>query len=462
MSAYRRGFLHGLIAALVLAIVVGVCLGNPRASLLAAAADAAQAGPGARYVSLYHVPPAERPAELAALGLAVNLVSRAAVIVQPVEVPVPGRPAFELVRIDLGQLGIPLAVWESAIGSEPYWHLRTQILGADGKPQTVLTDGGWLDLEAAARLRAATASAGAIVRSDWLLARLVTTINGGLYYEFAGVTDFADVSALYRAYGVDFEATERLLVESWALVLRRGPTQKAGRVIRRQGAMGAAWKTEDLLAERPEVDPFREPLSRKHDGSEHFLTKANGLPLVLLADGKGKFVREAPPELAHDSTQAHGVPTLAPALSCIVCHAAGYLQPVANDFRALLDGPIEAWFAQPADAVKAAALYQRDLERHLERDRDDYERAARQASGLSVADSGQLTAAIYRAYAHEPVSPERAARELALPAGVSLGHVLAESRDLLLLALVEGRSIQRVQWEASFAEAALRAARHWE
>lgn len=462
---YFAGFIHGALAAVVLCLIVAAARGqNPAADLERAAADLATLDPAAqplvRYASLSALDRKDWDEALASLSLALNLVSRGPQLVLP-DVLVGPTP---IVRINLGAYGLPAAVWEQMIeAGEPYWHVRGQVVEpVGGNVVTVTTDGGWAPLDVAADLRTRSQSAGALVRADWLLTRLVSTIDGGLYYEFAGVTDVADASALYLALGIDFAATERLLVEGWALVLRRGPTQKTGRVIHRRGAIGSAWKTEDWLAETPDKDPFREPLRRPHDGSEHFLTKANGLPLMVLADGAGKFVRSAPDALAQDDTRAHGSTILAPALSCVVCHADGLLQPVANDFSRLLAGPVEAYFTSPADAVRAAAVYQRDLDRQLARDREDFEGAvAAVTGGLTVREAGQAAARIYREYTWEQVTPERARRELGLPADSELREWFAVSRDVVLLALAEGLSVQRKQFEASFAEAARLVAGAW-
>jgi hypothetical protein len=58
---------------------------------------------------------------------------------------------------------------------------------------------------------------------------------------------------------------------------------------------------------------------------------------------------------------------------------------------------------------------------------------------------------VYRGYQNDLVDPAVARREL----GVDDLALLRASRDPILLALATGVSVQRQQWEASFAEAAL-------
>lgn len=402
--------------------------------------------PSVRYLSLYHVPPLERDGVAAACSLALNLVSRGPSLVRP------QRVGESLLRIDLAAYGIPPVVWEAMVSAgEPYWHLRTQALDPRTKqPATVYTDGGWVGLEDAARLRSLTGSGGAIVRADWFLAKSLTTVDG-FYYELAGVG--SQVNPVYAALGIDFVATERLTTEAWAILIRSGITLKARRVRQRKGAAGSAWKTEDTQDEVPQQDPIRVPLDTSHQASEHVLVKLNGLPLFLLADGQGKITRSAPDLVAKDTTDAHangGI--LAPALSCLSCHEQNALQPLADDYQRLQAHQVQATFADPRDQQRADALFGRNLQRQLERDREDFGEAVLLACGVEYARIVPLAVRVYRAFVG-PVSPAIAAAELSLPAGVALGDVLGASRDPILLNLCAGFSVNRKQFEASYAEA---------
>ena len=89
------------------------------------------------------------------------------------------------------------------------------------------------------------------------------------------------------------------------------------------------------------------------------------------------------------------------------------------------------------------------------RDRDDYAEAVQACTNgrTSVEIAGLLADAV-SAYADQPVTAVQAARELGL-LPQQLRVVLSRSHDPVLLALVEGLTVQRQQWEASFAEAAM-------
>lgn len=456
------------LAFVVVAFVLGLLCGRavfgqtPAAELQTAIADLETrvpppAWPTTRYLSLSNVPRQRWDEASAAVSLTLNLVSRSARLARPETLPGTGG---RMLRIDLAWYGLPAAVWEAMVSSgEPYWHVRTQAAPpgkpAD-KPVTVYTDGGWVGLETAARLREKTQSGGAVARADWFVAKAITTVDGGFYYELTGIADFADANSLYEHLGIDFKASDRLNAEAWSLLVRSDVTNKFRRVIRRQGALGGAWKTEDSIDETAEEDPLRNPLGRRHDASEHVLAKQNGLPLFALFDRDGKPVDVAPQNLATDHTAAHGDGQLAPALSCLACHREDLLRPLGNDLRRLLARDVEAYFARAEDAEKASAFYERDMQLALRRDREDFAAAVAAVSGgLEASEVAGDLVTLYRSYAFEPVTPERARAELGLRREQVLREVWGQSIDPVLLALCEGISVQRKQWEASFAEAAM-------
>ena len=449
-----------LALAFVVGLACGYCAGQtPARDLAAVQLDLerhvpAAAQPTTRYVSLYNLPRGQWDEAAAVVSLTLNLVSRGPIIVHPEIVPGAGG---RLLRFDLAAYGLPADVWEAMVSSgEPYWHIRTQAVVDKKQPRTVYTDGGWVGLAAAADVRAKTGTGAALVRADWFVSKAITTVDNGFYYELTGVADAKTADTLYEALGIDFRATDRLNVEGWSILIRSGVTNRFRRVVRRQGAAGGAWKTEDSIDEGAEEDPLRNPLGRAHDASEHVVAKINGLPLLILFDGQGKPVDVAPQNLATDHTSAHGDGQLAPALSCLVCHREDLLRPFGNDLTSLLAGDVEAYFARAEDAAKARAVLTRDLARHLARDREDFATAVATATGgLDCETAADLSARLYRCYTFDQVTPEKARRELGLTENVTLRSVFGRSLDPILLALAEGLAVQRKQWEASFAEAAL-------
>ncbi|MEZ6069385.1 MAG: hypothetical protein R3C10_03730 [Pirellulales bacterium] len=174
-----------------------------------------------------------------------------------------------------------------------------------------------------------------------------------------------------------------------------------------------------------------------------------------LYDAEGRRQDAVPPDVARDASEPLGDGQVVPMISCVRCHEESGLRPFTNDQRTLLRGGVELFTVQPEDAERLASFYDRDLGKQLQRDREDYDEAvAKLTAVLEPSEVAPALAALFRRYAYELVSLERAADEL----GVTVGEAarsLRASHDPLLLALVEGLSVQREQWEASFAAAAI-------
>lgn len=440
---------------------VGQTVVGPDAELRAALVDltthvSAELSSETRYLSFFHLAPERRAEAAAVASFVLNSVSRADVIVRPIAVP---NTDDRLWRFRLSDYGLPHESWEALASQDPYWHLRTQVVepttkhGASEKIVTVYTDGGWLDLSAAAELRAASHSGGALVRGDFFIERASTTLDGGLYYELAGIAD--DESAFFRSIGLDLPTIDELRADQGANVLRSRVTFKPRRVVRRQGPLGGAWHTYDTAAVTPERDPLRNPFDFVYDAGEHIVAKRNGLHLYALFNREGKRQDAVPDVIAKDLADLHGAGIVAPLISCVRCHVEDGLRPVANDQRRLLAAGVELFVESPTDAQRLAAFYLSDLDRKLTRDREDFADAVAAATGgLDGAATSAALARAVRDYHDEPVDAARAAAEL----GVARDRLVASlqaTRDPILAALVVGIDVQRRQWEASFGEAAL-------
>ncbi|MGC3972369.1 MAG: hypothetical protein QM775_35015 [Pirellulales bacterium] len=120
--------------------------------------------PGVRYVTFHHLPPADRAHAGAVLSWTLNTVSRADAILRPEPVP---QTFGALWRIRWTDYQLPADVWELLASRDPYFHIRTQVLATAAGPRRatsrnvvsaaaatteIFTDGGWIDLPAAARL----------------------------------------------------------------------------------------------------------------------------------------------------------------------------------------------------------------------------------------------------------------------------------------------------------------------
>jgi len=405
-----------------------------------------------RYVSLYAIEPKRRQAAAAVVSFLLNSVGAADTIALPELVE---GSQGRLLRFSLDRLRIDARAWEALGSEDPYFRLRTQVIDPNNKrPRTVVTDGGWVGLEQAARLRALCGSASGVVRADFFIARASTTAEGGHYYTLAGVP--AREQDFFALVGVDLQATGRLHADQGANLIRSRVTYKMRRVTRRQGPLGAAWHTYDVERSTPERDPIRNPLGFVYDAGEHIAAKRNGLHLFALYDNRGRRQDSVPDKIAKDASDPHGAGVIVPLLSCVRCHTESGLRPVANDQKRLLAERVDLLTEREEDAERLASFYDRDLDRHLLRDREDYATAVASATGgLTVDRLATALAEQYAAYVDELVSPAQAARELGVTAD-DLARLLAGSNDAVLLALCAGLSVQRQQWEAAFAEAALR------
>ncbi|MBI2826379.1 MAG: hypothetical protein HYX69_17010 [Planctomycetia bacterium] len=407
--------------------------------------------PVTRYLSLYAIPPARRRAAAAVASFGLNSVSHADTIAALDVVPgTEGR----LLRFSLRRLRIDAAAWEAIAAEDPYWHLRTQVVDPNtGKVREVVTDGGWVGLVQAARLREMAASIGALLRADHFIARAGTTENGGHYYRLAGVPEREQ--QFHALLGIDAATTGRLRSDQGANLIRSGVTFKVRRVVRRQGPLGAAWSTFDVERVSPDRDPIRNPLGFQYDAGEHIAAKRNGLHVFALFDRQGRRQDAVPDRIAKDALAVHGSGVIAPLLSCVRCHSERGLRPFANDQRRLLAGRVELFAEREEDAERLAGFYERDLEKLLRRDREDYgEAVAAATGGMQVTKLAEALAEAYGTYVDELVSPAQAARELGL-ATSELTVRLRASNDPVILALCEGLSVQRQQWESAFATAAL-------
>ena len=429
---------------------------NPASELAAALDDLQRNVPPTewrttRYLSLYGVPPDDRTTYRSVASFTLNSLSRQARRVAPDVVDGDGGT---LLRIDLDELKLPTDAWEALVADrEPYWHITTDVLDPQThKRSTVFTDGGWLDLDAARRLREATHSGGALVRGDWFIAKAATPPH---YYRLAGIG--GTLAEWHELVGVDKKAILALRANRGANLFRSGVTRKPRRISRWQGPAGGVWQTYDTFGDDPRKDPIRNPtFSGGYDASEHIAAKPNGLFWFALFDAQGKRQDSVPDRLAKDDSDPHGDGVLVPMLSCVRCHVEDGLRPFVDDQQRLLAGDVKLFAADDDIADVLAAFYDvARLEVQAARDREDYAAAVAKATGgMTTKQLAAALADVYRRYQNDLVDPAAASRELGVD---DLGSLRA-SRDPILLALAIGGSVQRQQWEASFAEAALLAA----
>lgn len=440
--------------------------------LLSTCADAAAlegAGTQARYLTMYAVPASKRDQVYAAVSLAMNSFSTSAEIHKPL------RVSDTLIRIDLGNYIRTKAdfealskAWEATASNDPYFHLRTRVVPPGGKkPVEVVTDGGWVDLAAAAKLRTLTGSAGALLRADWWLA---TVTQPPAYYQFAGIPETR--TEYFKSLGIVEATVLDLQAATAANIDRSGISDKPRRIIREAGPLGALYVTIDSATVKAAADPFRNPAFKglAFDAGEYINGRANGLHGYALYLANGNRADAVDPKIATDFT-AHPPGPVIPMLSCVACHhvkngedeEAG-LRSFRDEQRELLTDPRILTATSKAVAREVRALYSRQesLQRAILRDREDYTEAVLAATGLGPGAAGAAMVDSARGFLQDDVTPSVACRELGIEAGddpaAAIKATLAAGQDVALVRLGTGRSVQRGQWESAWSEAALLAA----
>ncbi len=304
----------------------------------------------------------------------------------------------------------------------------------------------------------------------------MTTVDGGLYYEFLGLP--ATANELLAMVGVARGRTSEIK----AVSLVSGVTNSPRRIIvcrntssRPSENQGLAWITEDFArgAINVETDPTRNLHGEKHDASEIIIERPNGGHVYYLANGAGQRQDSAPDTIATDTTiQASGDRRLQPGRSCIICHAKNQERGVrtfTKDVQKTLSGHLD--YAADRDTLtvsqienlsNTAGLYEWSPDKMVSRARDDYsDFMIRATANLQPEDVGEITRLFFHEYWESPVTADQACLELGLAVGdADAAKLLADSlppravevtpglfpEDPYIAALCSGRSITRANF----------------
>ena len=362
-----------------------------------------------------------------------------------------------MVRYDLRRL-VPqherlaktIATWDGLAKQDPYLHIPDSNvkLGLAVLSPAIPPDHAAL----AANM---TLSVGSIYRADWFIAKALSTINGGAYYDFRQVVKQPEKGTALDNWlssrGLFVASTANVGGERRAAMFRSEVTGKPRRVDlfpTLAGGLGSITRDVKDGSIEAKQHPLRNLLRFADDGSEVIVAQPNGMLDYVLSNSDGDIVDEAPPDLVRD----HTIPPpftsrLQPARSCISCHSLegedGWRR-VRNDVQTVLNSQLNI-FADFADLKltkdealdKLAGFYALDVEHAdgiLARARRDHSTAVyRCCAGIKfpaeksiVAQVGQLVTSIIHDYDYSLVTPARAAQELGyrLPANLE-GNPLA-------------------------------------
>lgn len=518
---------------------------SPADAVAAAVADLSTLSkedqPFQRYVWI----PDGSKSKAAQVSFAVNTaVSKASVIIKPVIVA-DGR----LVRWDLrilaprdGQYGILHALWER-LAFEPYFHivkttndalptdaveiprladdppgsLRFKINGSVWfksslgswfilenqvwvprqpvglKQQNIATFGAHCGLPQAVMLQGLSQSNAAIVRYDWFLTMALSTLDGGMYYDFIGIErnpkGKTAQAAFLESIGVTEDQIEKLRSDQRSAIFRSIVTGGPRRIdvvqgigVRPSSGSGIVSITHDIGEGNinAQNDPIRNLLNFNDKAREVIAERSNGMHYFVLFDSNGGLQDSAPDDVVRDHTIPSPHPArLQPAISCIRCHGPhdGW-QPFDNDVQKMMNGllnvfdDISSKKAIPDTLERLAGLYSGDLSKPMRRARDDYSDAVFIATnGLSIPDVSGGLSQNYGAYKYDMVDAQRACLELGyqVPSDKATYYlnmivpplqqdvIGISPEDPILGALKAGLSVNRQQWEQVYADAAFRA-----
>lgn len=476
----------------------------------------------------------------ALISYAINLAcSKASIIIRPTVVA-DGR----LVRCDLrilapriGQYDTLYALWEE-LAFEPYFHITKTT--ADALPtnavhvkslladppgsirfkvenqlfyksasnqlftlrnngfveieiQRVAVYGSHVGLEQGVLLQGLAKSNAAVVRYDFFLAKVLSTMDGGMYYQFAGIetnpTSGTAQQVFLGSMGASEELVRQLRSGQRAAMFRSKVTGKPRRIdafygvgVRPGNGTGLITMTHDIFDNdvNPRNDPVRNLLEFEDRAREVIAIKPNGMQIFALFTSDGKLQNYVPDRIARD----HTIPTphtgrLQPAIGCIRCHGPhGGYQPFTNEVKTMLSGLLDIYGdvaserAIPDQLDRLAGLYAGDLSKAIRRGRNDYSDAVFLATGgMTVSEASAGITQIYGDYVYRDVGAFDACAELGYlvpydQAVYYLNQILPpmnadiigiRPEDPIIGALKAGLRINRSHFEQIYADMAFRA-----
>ncbi len=462
---------------------------------------------------------------LAACAFALNTaVSHSSQIVRPL--PVAGG---RLLRIDLRALcprdadfSRLLKLWEVNLAdSDPYFHKPDVFIASDsGRPlrrikvapyrasngktfdyravEIIAADqfGLHVGLQNLLLVHSLTGSNLPVVRADWFVVKSLTTLDGGLYYQFMGIAGL-NRNQFFESIGADLNAVAKRRSDQRAAI---GISEITGKPrltnfvptvgVRPTVGQGILVFTEDIFDEDndPERHPIYTLLGFKSRAEEHIFQRPNGMLGYALFDSDGKLQNAVPDNIARDGTiPPPYTAKLQPAIGCIRCHSphSGW-QPCPNDILSMLkpievNGKLERLDIfddenskenVTATVDRLAGLYSASFDQLLMTARRDHDRAAFEllggplkAKSISiVADVSAAIRAMHDNYSLSSVTAAKAAKELGVAdfgkAVPLMPHNAAGVRpeDPTLWRLRQGKPVTRKDWERTFGDAATRAA----
>ena len=348
-------------------------------------------------------------------------------------------------------------------------------------------------LEQSTILLGLSKSSAVVSRYDYFLTKILTTLDGGLYYDLAGIErnprGKSSQDALLESLGSSESRVALLKSDQRAALFKSRVTGRPRRIDIFQGEGVAVSNGSGLItlthdSKEGDIkaiqDPIRNLLEFEDAARELIAERSNGLHIFALFNSKGELQDSAPDNVVKDHTiPAPHTARLQCAISCIRCHGPleGY-QPFDNEVQKMLSGLFDIYddvgskANVPETLTRLAGLYSGDLNKVLRRGRDDYSDAAIRATygNYNVAQISEIISEIYENYNYREVDAFIALKDLGINAPqeeavdyfievVKPKQILANGvvpEDPIIAALKTGLRVNRFQWELVYADAAIR------
>lgn len=359
--------------------------------------------------------------------------------------------------------------------------------------QRVVSYGAHVGLEQGVILQGLSQSNAAVVRYDFLLVKVLSSIDGGMYYRFAGIernpSSGTAQDAFLQSLGASTKLVEELRSDQRAAMFRSGVTGKPRRIdaffgvgVRPGSGTGLITMTHDMSDNdvNPRSDPIRNLLNLNDQAREIIAEKPNGLHIFALFDGKGALQDEVPPNIAKDHTVPipHTARLQVP-ISCIRCHGPDEgLKSFKNEVQMMLAGSLDVFGDVssneqiPDQLDRLAGLYAGDLNKPLRRARDDYNDAVfRVTNGMNVTQISTLVSDVYSDYIYKEIGAFEVCYELGylVPKDEAIYYlnkiipplpndiIGISPEDPIIGALKAGLKVNRLQFEQVYPDLAFRA-----
>lgn len=354
-----------------------------------------------------------------------------------------------LIRVDLRRLAPQasdyarlVSVLETLAGTDPYFHTQGKktvapYKASDGKVYDFVV-GSDLALHSDPSkhllLVTLTGSSAPILRADWFLVKLLSVLDGGLYYKLRGFdakpASGTQEEAFHSSLGADPKQAAALRSDERLVTWHSNVTGKPRAIeffyaanVRPSLGPSLLTITRDYF-DGP-IDGKRHVmknlLNYQFDGSEQIGMLPNGMLAFALFDAAGKLVNVAPQNLVTDRTvPPPHTANLQPGISCIRCHASDEGWKVAqNDLKLVTSGEFavdlfddESSQDDPADTLdRLVGLYSGDIDEPLRVARTTHAKAVFKLTGQEPTPVMEYVGRAYNAYAYDSITPAVACRE---------------------------------------------------